>query len=149
MKKSAFAVLAVLPLLASAVPSSDERELLAVRRSAWDAWFAGDTRTLATLLPEDALVVSPGDATWKTRAESLADSKKFHEDGGKLLSLEFPLTEVRHYGTTAIVFSTYRYELESGGKKTANEGKCTEVFVKQGGRWIHPTWTLVRTATGS
>ena len=150
MKRAAVvAILAVLPLLASALPTGDERDLLAVRRSAWDAWFGGDTLTLERLLPADALVVSPGDETWKTRAESLAESRKFHTDGGRLVSLEFPRTEVRHYGATAIVFSTYRFEIESGGKKSASEGKCTEVFVKQGGRWIHPTWTLVRTSTGS
>lgn len=149
MKSTAVAILAVLPLLGSAVPSGDDHDLLAVRRSAWDAWFGGDTQTLERLLPADALLVSPGDETWKTRAESLADSRKFHEDGGKLVSLEFPRTEVRHYGATAIVFSTYRFEIESGGKRSVAEGKCTEVFVKQGGRWIHPTWTLVRTTAGS
>jgi len=143
MKLAALTVLALLAS-ASAVPPDSDRDLLAVRRSAWDAWFGGDARTLQTLLPEDALVVSPGDATWKTRAESVRDSQKFHADGGKLVSLEFPITEVRHYGATAIVFSTYRFELESGGKRSTSEGKCTEVFVRDGKRWIHPTWTLVR-----
>jgi len=147
MKKAVLALVAVLPLLAAAgAPPAGDAELLAVRRSAWDAWFSGDAKTLETLLPANALVVSPSDATWKTRAETVADSKQFHADGGKLVSLDFPRTDVRHYGATALVFSTYRLELESGGKRSVQEGKCTEVFVKEGGRWLHPSWTLVRSA---
>lgn len=147
MKKTAlcFALLLTTTSSRAAEPAAADRELLEVRRSAWVAWFGGDRKTLEALLPVDALVVSSDSPTWTSRAETAAQSEKFHAGGGKLVKLDFPTTEVRHYGDSALVFSTYRFEVESEGKTSSQEGKAIEVFVREGGRWIHPTWTLIRT----
>lgn len=130
------------PVASSAEKADPDAELLAVRKSAWVSWFGGDTATLGKLIPKDGLFISPDTKPWQTTAETLAGSKKFHDEGGKLLRLEFPRTEIKRYGDLAILFTTYEFEIETGGKKIVERGKAVEVFQRKGGKWTHPTWFL-------
>lgn len=58
------------------------------------------------------------------------------------MALEFPRTEIRIAGNAAIILTTYRMELENGGSFSTISGRATEIFVRQGGRWVHPSWHL-------
>jgi hypothetical protein len=62
--------------------------------------------------------------------------------GGGNWRLEFPKTEIQAYGSTAIVYSNYVYEIEQGGKRSANSGRVTEVFVNRNGAWVNPSWHM-------
>jgi hypothetical protein len=42
----------------------------------------------------------------------------------------------------AVVYSTYVYEIEQGGKPYTNSGRATEVFVYHNGAWVNPSWHL-------
>ena len=123
-----------------ATPQADDAELLQAREQVWRAWFAGDIKTLEQLVPPDTIVMSGGEEQWKHQAEVLRTSAEFHAKGGKLLRLEFPRTEVQHYGDVAIVWSSYTLELEVGGKKSGGSSRVTEIFVKRNGKWTNPGW---------
>ena len=55
-------------------------------------------------------------------------SAEFVKSGGKLVRLEFPKTEIQAYGNTALVYSTYLYEVERQGKRQTNTGRVTELL---------------------
>jgi len=118
----------------------DDDRLLQVREKVWRAWFAGDTKTLEELVPPETIVMSGGEEKWKHQADVLQSSQEFHVKGGKLLRLEFPRTEVQHFGDVAIVWSSYILETELGGKRSSGSSRVTEIFVWQHGRWTNPGW---------
>jgi ketosteroid isomerase-like protein len=117
-----------------------DAELLKVRRSVWLVWLANDQEALKRLVPEDTIVISTGEAKWKHQAEVLQSAADFHAAGGKLISLEFPRTEVQHFGDVAVTWSEYVLEVEVGGKRSRSSGRVTEIFVKRNGHWTNPGW---------
>lgn len=123
----------------SAQKQNDE-PLLRARETVWRAWFAGDTKTLEQLVPPGTIVMSGGEEKWKNQADVLRTSAEFHAKGGKLLRLEFPRTEVQHFGDVAIVWSSYIVELEVDGKRSSGSSRVTEIFVRRHGRWTNPGW---------
>ena len=133
-------LLLVYPLFLSAETAGSNAELLQVRETVWRAWFAGDLAMLERLVPADAVVISAGEKEWKHQAEILKQSADFRDSGGKLLRLEFPKTEVQHFGNVAIVWSQYVLETESKGKRSVSSGRASEIFVLRDGHWLNPGW---------
>jgi hypothetical protein len=123
----------------SAQKQNDE-DLLRARATVWRAWFEGDTKTLEELVPPETIVMSGGEQDWKHQSDVLRSSTEFHSKGGKLIRLEFPRTEVQHYGDVAIVWSSYVVETEVDGKRSLGSSRVTEIFVWQHGRWTNPGW---------
>ena len=76
----------------------------------------------------------------KCQADVLRSAAEFHGKGGKLLRLEFPRTEVQHFGDVAIVWSSYVLETELDGKSSSSAGRATGIFVRQHGHWTNPGW---------
>jgi ketosteroid isomerase-like protein len=120
---------------------SEKKSLLEAREAVWRAYFAGDRAELEKLLPEELLTVEAGGG-WGNRQAVLESSAQFAAGGGKLVRLEFPKTEIQAYGYVAIVYSTYVYEIEQGGKPFTNTGRATEVFVYRNGAWVNSSWHL-------
>ncbi|MFY9675800.1 MAG: nuclear transport factor 2 family protein [Terriglobales bacterium] len=114
--------------------------LLRARETVWRAWFAGDTKTLADLVPAETIVMSGGDKEWKHQSDVLRSAADFHSEGGKLVRLEFPRTEVQHFGDVAIIWSSYVVETEIDGKRSTGSSRVTEIFVWQHERWTNPGW---------
>jgi ketosteroid isomerase-like protein len=127
---------------AADLSDGERAELLAVRDSAWHAWFGNDQAKLKELLPADALTISAGDPTWRGLAGVLQSAADFAASGSKLTRLAFPRTEVQTYGDTAFVYSLYEFDLDGPQGRRSAAGRATEIFVRQGGRWIHPGWHL-------
>lgn len=121
--------------------ADEKKRLLAAREAVWRAFFSGDRATLEKLLPEE-LITLEADGEWGNRKAVLDASASFKSSGGKLVRIEFPKTEIQAYGSTAIVYSTYLYEIETGGKRTTNTGRVTEVFVNRNGQWVNPSWHM-------
>jgi ketosteroid isomerase-like protein len=120
-----------------------KKRLLDAREAVWRAYFAGDRATLEKLIPDETIAIDPGgDPNWSGRKQILDGAVEFAKSGGKLVKLEFPRTEIQTYGMTAVVYSTYSYELEAGGKRTTNTGRVTEVFVLRNGQWVNPGWHM-------
>jgi len=142
-------VLVVLAMLVVALANSanswsqakgDDEGLLRAREAVWRAWFADDKKALADLVPADTLVISAGEKEWKKQGDVFRDADEFHSKGGRLIRLEFPRTEVQHFGNVAVTYSQYLYEIEAGGKRSVSTGRVTEVFVLRDGRWVNPGW---------
>ena len=125
-------------------PMSDQtrESLLKAREAVWRAFFANDRLTLEKLIPEELITIEPNGNDFGHRAVVLAAAEQTATSGVKLASLEFPKTEVQVYGNTAVVYSTYRYELEKEGKRSAHAGRVTEVFVMRRGQWVNPGWHM-------
>src|SRR5882672_1378455 len=94
----------------------DRAELLKAREAVWRSWFANDLKTLEVLVPKDTIVISSGEEKWKNQADIFQSAAKFQADGGKLIRLEFPRTEIQRFGDVAITYSQYRYEIEKIGR---------------------------------
>ncbi|MGH9368397.1 MAG: DUF4440 domain-containing protein, partial [Thermoanaerobaculia bacterium] len=85
----------------------EQAKLLADREAVWRSFFAGDGEALGRLLPEDLVAINAGEEAWLDRAGALASAADFANSGGRLRRLEFPKTEIRAYGDTAILYTTY------------------------------------------
>jgi ketosteroid isomerase-like protein len=120
----------------------EKKRLLDAREAVWRGYFAGDRAALEKLLPEELLTLEPGGGDWGNRKAVFDGSAGFAASGGKLVRLEFPKTEIQVYGYTAIVYSSYLYELEQGGKRSTHSGRVTEVFVNRNGAWVNPSWHM-------
>jgi ketosteroid isomerase-like protein len=118
------------------------KKLLAARESVWRAYFANDRATLEKLVPEETLTIEPGSDKVGNKLAVLEGAARFAKSGGKLVRLEFPSTEIQCYGNTAILYSTYLYELEKGDQRTPYSGRVTEVFVYRKGQWVNPGWHM-------
>lgn len=97
---SVIAVFLVAAFAGATTPANknNREELLKVREQVWRAWFANDTKALEVLVPQDTLVISAGEENWQNQSEVLESAAKFQKDGGKLIRLEFPRTEVQFFG---------------------------------------------------
>jgi len=132
-------LLIALKTAAQTAPTSNT-DLLAARETVWRAWFAGDIKTLERLVPPDTLVISASEKNWKHQADILSSAAEFHSGGGKLVRLEFPRTEVQHFGDVAIIWSQYVLEIEENGKRAVSSGRVNEIFVFRDGHWTNPGW---------
>ena len=131
--------------MAAPQPLGDQmkKRLLDAREAVWRAYFGGDRAALEKLIPAETIAIDPGgDSNWSGRQKILDGSVEFAKSGGKLIKLEFPKTEIQRYGMTAVIYSTYSYELEIGGQRSTHTGRVTEVFVLRNGQWVNPGWHM-------
>ena len=119
-----------------------KKRLLEAREAVWKAYFSNDRAALERLIPEETVTIEAGDNTWGNRKSIFEGAARFAKDGGKLVRLEFPKTEIQVYGYTAVVYSDYLYELEIGGQRSQQSGRVTEVFVLRKGQWVNPGWHM-------
>jgi ketosteroid isomerase-like protein len=118
------------------------KQILAAREAVWRAWFTNDQEELARLVPEETIAVNAGEEAWGDRTQILARSGEFVKNGGKLVSLDFPRTEIQLYGDVAILYTTYSTETVVGGESQTLSGRGTEIFVRRGGHWVNSGWHL-------
>jgi ketosteroid isomerase-like protein len=121
---------------------STRANLLKAREAVWRAFFANDRAALERLIPEELITIESHGDQFGHRKEVLAEAEQMAKSGTKLARLEFPQTEIQMYGNTAILYTTYLYELERDGKKSTSSGRATEVFVMRKGQWVNPGWHL-------
>jgi ketosteroid isomerase-like protein len=128
--------------LPAAVTPQMRRQILSARESVWRAYFANDRPALERMLPEEVIALDDGSAEWSNRAAILAGAKEFADSGAKLVRLEFPRTEIQVYGQTAVLYTTYLYEIETKGRRTTKSGRGTEIFVRRGPDLVNVGWHL-------
>jgi len=116
--------------------------LLKAREAVWRAFFANDRAALEKLIPEELITIEAHGDSFGHRAQVLAAAEQTAKSGTRLTRLEFPQTEIQMYGNTAIIYTSYLYELEREGKKSTSSGRATEVFVMRKGQWVNPGWHL-------
>lgn len=123
-------------------PATPDPELLSAREAVWRAWFTHDEATFRRIVTKDLIALGAGRGSWEGFDASLEASARFVAEGGKLIRITFPRTEMQRYGDVAILYSTYEVEMESQGARSTLAGRATEVFVRRSGRWEHPGWHL-------
>jgi hypothetical protein len=119
---------------------AQKKPILVAREAVWRAWYAGDTKALAELLPPELITMHPGG--FGSYDSIVAESDRFAKGGGTLARLVFPRTEFQRYGNTVIIYTTYELDVERQGKVTTERGKATEVFVRRAGKWLNTGWQL-------
>src|SRR5262249_27163346 len=124
------------------ITSGMRESLLSAREKVWRAFFANDRDALEKLIPAELITIEPWGNEFGHRAEVLSAAAQTAQSGVKLVRLEFPKTEIQAYGNTAVIYSTYLYELEREGKRTTSSGRVTEVFVNRKGQWVNPGWHM-------
>ena len=122
------------------VSATERRELLEAREAVWRAWFGNDTEALQRLVPADTVAINAGEEAWGDMDAVLKSARDFAGSGVRLVRLEFPRTVIQRFGDVAILYSTYMFELDASGGRTATSGRATEVFVRRDGRWVNPGW---------
>ena len=119
-----------------------KKAILDAREAVWRAWFGNDRPALEKMIPAEAIAINEGDEAWADRAAILAGAERFASTGARLVRLEFPRTEMQVYGSTIILYTTYLYEIENGGKRETRAGRGTEVFVSRNGTFVNTGWHL-------
>lgn len=122
--------------------------LLSVREEVWRAWFGNDRAQLLELLPEDFVSLDFEGGPSVGREPQLAGAAEFQRAGGRLVALEFPETEIQQLGDVAVLYTTFRLELETAEGAQVMTGRATEVFERRDGRWVHPGWHVDTTPPG-
>jgi hypothetical protein len=118
------------------------QRILDAREAVWKAWFTNDRAVLEKLIPEETIAINNGQEGWSDRATILAGAKRFVDNGGKLVKLEFPKTEIQVYGNTVIIYTTYAYEIEVNGQRSTASGRATEMFVRRGEDLVNVGWHM-------
>jgi len=70
-------------------------------------------RRFARALKASFVLENSREKPFVRQAEILQSAKELAQSGAKLVRLEFPQTEMQVYGHTAIIYTTYLYELEN------------------------------------
>jgi len=120
----------------------ERASLMKAREAVWRAWFGGDEPALKKLLPPELITIDSGSPTFGTFKSTLEGSREFAASGGKLTRITFPSTEIQVYGNTAILYTSYEMDLQTGGQKRTERGMATEVFVNKDGQWLNTGWQL-------
>jgi len=130
--------------LPATLPAPIREQLFTAREAVWRAYFTNDQAALDALVPSDTVVLEgPLDAPFVRKPQILEGARRAAAAGSKLVRLEFPLTELQVYGTTAILYTTYLFELENPqGQRQTTTGRATEVFVRRKGVWVNPGWHM-------
>jgi ketosteroid isomerase-like protein len=126
------------------VPPQVRQQILEAREAVWRAFFTNDQAQLDKLVPADTIVLEGApEKPFVKKAEIMESAKQLAQSGSKLVRLEFPQTEMQIYGNTAIIYTTYLYELENAkGERHTSRGRATEIFVRRQGAWVNPGWHL-------
>src|SRR5450755_1216229 len=98
------AILAACGTTSFATDTEERSRLLNMREAVWRSWFANDSDTLRRLVPPETIVISAGEREWKHQAGVLESAAQFEAQGGKLIHLEFPRTEIQRFGEVAILY---------------------------------------------
>lgn len=118
------------------------QQILDARDKVWKAYFENDRATLDKLIPDEVITIDPGAEEWSNKTRVLAGAKGFADSGAKLVKLEFPKTEMQVYGNTVLIYTTFVYEVETGGKRNVRSGRATEMFVRRGNDLVNVGWHL-------
>lgn len=126
------------------LPPPARQQLLEAREAVWRAYFTNDQAKLDKLVPADTIVLEGSqEKPFVKKSEILESAKQGAQRGLKLVRLEFPQTEIQVYGLTAIIYTTYLFELENPkGERQTSTGRATEIFVRRDGAWVNPGWHM-------
>ncbi len=116
---------------AQAKTGPPEQELLDLVRDWMDAEVKGDMAFLDRFIAEDWLVTDPVGNVW-TKTQFL-EGRKSGE--GAVLSFVLDNMKVRIYGDAAVVNGRMTAKQTFQGNDISGQYQCTDMFIKNAGRW--------------
>jgi Domain of unknown function (DUF4440) len=120
-----------------------QREILALRETAWRSWFSNDRAAFEQVVPAELVALGWGGGAWEDRAETMAQMAEFAKGGWTLSILEFPRNVFQQYGDVVILYTRFRVVLtDQAGSIQETTGRGTEIFVRRKGQWVHTGWHL-------
>ncbi|HKQ14308.1 MAG TPA: nuclear transport factor 2 family protein [Steroidobacteraceae bacterium] len=123
-------------------PEYVHKELKAARDLAWRSFFQKDSSAVEGILAPELVAIQESSDRWDDRGSLISMAKSMSQRGVQLARLEFPRTEIRLYGDTAILYYTYVMEQRLGNQAVVDAGRGTEVFVWREDRWVDAGWHL-------
>lgn len=141
MARCAFALTAALfvSATATAMPASAQDQESAARdqvlalEKAWNqAYKAGDTKALSSIL-DNSLVLVEDDGSLKTKSEFLATVKS--STGNQEQVAPESLT-VRVFGNTAIAIGVIKVKETKGGKSVSHRERFIDTWINREGKWV-------------
>src|SRR5471032_3171437 len=86
------------------VAQTAEKELLAARDTVWRAFFHNDTALLRRYIPPaSATAEGSAEVRWSSRADIMADSRRFAGSTSHLIDVRFSNTQISMAGHSALV----------------------------------------------
>lgn len=125
-------------------PDADtQREILAVRETAWRSWFSNDRAAFEKAVPAELVALGWDGGPWNDRAGTLVQMGDFASSGGTLTVLEFSRNVFQRYGDVVILYTRFRVVItDRAGNAQETTGRGTEIFVRRKGHWVHTGWHL-------
>lgn len=130
------------PRVSTPLAPTELAALEAVRKAVWVNWFSGDTAALRRVLTPELVAMSPDSPHWQSLSQTIKSSAEFKAGGSQLISVNFDSTATHHFGEVVVMFSHYAVVTQNGQQRSTQKGRATEVFVRNGNRWVHTSWQL-------
>ena len=119
-----------------------EQEVINLSKEKWH-WMANkNVDTLRDLFAEKAVFVHMGGSWGKEQELTIIRSGSIHYKQADIQE-----TSVQLIGTTAILLSKIKLLAVVGGNEVTNPFLVTEVYVKQGGKWLLGSLSFTRLLT--
>jgi Domain of unknown function (DUF4440)/GspD-like, N0 domain len=123
-------------------PEYVHQQLKAARNLAWRSFFQQDSSAVERILAPELVAIQEGSERWDDRGSLISMAKSMNQRGLQLTRLEFPRTEIRLYGDTAVLYYTYVMGQRLGDQSVVEAGRGTEIFVWREDRWVDAGWHL-------
>ncbi len=120
-----------------------QSKILALREQAWRAWFSNDVKGFEATVPEELVGIGWSDGPWQDRKSTIEDMQEFAKSGQYIARLEFVHNVFQQYENVIVLYSKFEIDLkQTDGVVNPVKGRCSEIFVKRKGKWIHTGWHL-------
>ena len=123
---------AAVPVFAQDDEASARAKVMALEKAWNQAYKAGDTKALASIL-DNSLVLVEDDGSLKTKSEFLATVKA--STGNQEQVAPESLT-VRIFGTTAIAVGVIAVKETKGGKTAVHRERFIDTWINKNGSWV-------------
>jgi len=119
--------------------ANPEQELLDLSRRKWRWMSERNVDSLSALFHDQAVFVHMGGTMSREQELGVIQSGGIHYKHA-----EIQATSVRFAGTTALLLNTIRLVAVVGGNEVTNPFEVTEVYVRDGGRWMLASMSFTR-----
>lgn len=122
-----------------AAPTAEQQQLLALSRDKWRWMSEKKADTLAALFHREAMFVHMGGSWGRTQEIEVIRSGGIHYKHAEIFE-----ASARVIGNTGIVYNRIRLDAVVGGNEVTNPFLVTEVYVREGGRWLLASLAFTR-----
>lgn len=127
------------PAAPAAAPTTEQRQLLSLSRDKWRWMSERKVDTLAALFHRDAMFVHMGGSMSRAQELEVIRSGGIHYKHTEIFEASAVVV-----GSTGIVYNRIRLDAVVGGNEVSNPFVVTEVYVRDGNRWVLTSLAFTR-----